>query len=194
MSKKPSQPPEKNDKPVVEGNETSYDPLAPIPVPQTQEINSDSVWALFEDVHPAPDGEPQGYAATTIAPLPDMLADRQPPSVETTRPAGPGAAGFEETSISGADLPPPRDFDSTSALSLDEMSAQARIEHELAIIGKHHERIAKAIRVFWGHKGCVEYIEELILNGNDGADYNRAGFKLEVLSALINLASLHTIQ
>ena len=76
-------------------------------------------------------------------------------------------------------------------MPLSELPRQARIDHEMAIIRSHHERIAKAIDVFWGHRDCVEYIQQLILCGGDGVGKARIGFKREVLSALINLTTLH---
>lgn len=175
--------------------ESAYDPLAPIPVPQSQEVNSDSVWALFEDVQPVEGAVSRAYASTDVAPLPELPGAL--PSAAAVAPTEPAAAShlFQETELGAPDTGlPARDEISTSAMSLEEMPTQARIEHELAIIAKHHERIAKAIRLFWGHKGCVEYMEELILNGGDGAGHSRVGFKLEVVSALINLSSLHSIK
>lgn len=79
-------------------------------------------------------------------------------------------------------------------MPLHERPRQARIDHELAIISAHHERISKAILMFWGHRDCVEYIEKLILNGGDGFGNARVGFKREVISALINLIELHEVQ
>lgn len=78
-------------------------------------------------------------------------------------------------------------------MALHELPRQARIDHEMAIIRSHHERIAKAIEVFWGHRDCVEYIQQLILSGGDGVGKARIGFKREVLSALINLTTLHDL-
>jgi len=77
---------------------------------------------------------------------------------------------------------------------LHELSRQARIDHQIALIGEHHERIAKAIKIFWGHKDCVEFLEKLILSGGDGAGKTRVGFKLEVVGALINLTTLHEVK
>lgn len=82
----------------------------------------------------------------------------------------------------------------TRPLPLYEMPRQARIDHEMAIIKAHHERIAKAIEVFWGHRECVDYLQQLIFNGGDGVGRARVGFKREVLSALINVAALHEVQ
>jgi hypothetical protein len=79
----------------------------------------------------------------------------------------------------------------TRPMGLNELPRQFRIDHEMAIIAKHHERIEKAIRTFWGHHDCVEYLQKLILSGTDSSGNSRAGFKPEVLSALMNLITLH---
>jgi hypothetical protein len=86
------------------------------------------------------------------------------------------------------------DFQATRPMSMLELPRQARIEHEMAIISAHHERIAKAIKMFWGHRDCVEYLQQLILSGGDGAGRTRIGFKHEVLTALMNLIELHEIK
>lgn len=191
VTKTTSTPPPDPSKPP----ESAYDPLAPIPVPQSQEVNSDSVWALFEDVRPVEGAVPRAYASTDVAPLPELSPALPAAAARTPTDPAPASHLFQETVLGAPDaMPPAREEISTSAMSLEEMPTQARIEHELAIIAKHHERIAKAIRLFWGHKGCVEYMEELILNGGDGGGNNRVGFKLEVVSALINLSSLHSIK
>ena len=82
-------------------------------------------------------------------------------------------------------------FLATRPMMLNELPRLTRIDHEMAIIRKHHARIANAIEMFWGHKDCVEYLEQLILNGGDGFGKARVGFKHEVLSAFINLTTLH---
>jgi hypothetical protein len=82
----------------------------------------------------------------------------------------------------------------TRPLSLEELPRQVRIDRSMAVIATHHERIAKAITLFWGHKECIDLLQKLILDGGDGFGKARVGFKLEVLSALINLAALHEIQ
>lgn len=86
---------------------------------------------------------------------------------------------------------PEQELELTRPMPLHERPRKVRIEHEMAIIRAHHERIAKIINVFWGHKECVEYLQQLILNGDDGDGKARVGFKREVLSALINLVALH---
>lgn len=91
--------------------------------------------------------------------------------------------GFPSLSWEEEDLP-------TRPTPLHERPLQARIDSEMEIIAQHHVRIALAIEKFWGHRDCVEYIQKLVLNGdNDGQ--KRVGFKPEVVSALMNLAALH---
>jgi hypothetical protein len=79
----------------------------------------------------------------------------------------------------------------TRPMPLQERPLQARIDHEIAIIAEHHMRIALAIEKFWGHRDCVEYIQKLILSGGHQDGQRRVGFKADVVSALINLTSLH---
>lgn len=79
-------------------------------------------------------------------------------------------------------------------MALDEFPRQIQIEREMAVIRAHHDRISKAIDVFWGHKDCVEYLQTLILNGGDGFGNARIGFRREVMTALLNLVRLHQIE
>jgi len=81
----------------------------------------------------------------------------------------------------------------TRPMPLHELPRQVGIETAMAIVAKHHERIAKAITVFWGSRDCVEYIEKLVLSGGDGFGNARVGFKPEVVSALMSLISLHQL-
>ena len=85
-------------------------------------------------------------------------------------------------------------FENTRPMSLDELPRQHQIDREMAVIRTYHERIAKAIDVFWGHKDCTEYLQTLILNGGDGFGNTRIGFRKEVVSALLNLVKLHKEQ
>ena len=79
-------------------------------------------------------------------------------------------------------------------MPLHELPLPTRIDTEMAIVRAHNPRIAKSIEVFWGHRDCVEYLEQLILSGGDGFGNARVGFKREVLSALMNLATLHEVK
>ena len=79
----------------------------------------------------------------------------------------------------------------TRPLPLHELPRQVGIDNAMAIIARHHERIAKAITVFWGSNDCVDYMEKLVLSGGDGFGNARIGFKPEVVSAIMSLISLH---
>jgi hypothetical protein len=81
----------------------------------------------------------------------------------------------------------------TRPMPLHELPRQVGIDNAMAIIAKHHERIAKAITIFWGTRDCVEYIEQLVLSGGDGLGRARIGFKPEVVSALLSLISMHQV-
>lgn len=102
---------------------------------------------------------------------------------------------FKDTEPAGF---PPLDWEekelATRPMALHEMPRQFRVDREMAIVNQHHPRIATAIQGFWGHKDCVEYLQNLVLKGYDSSGNSRVGFKPEVMSALINLASLHPIQ
>ncbi|MDD5334942.1 MAG: hypothetical protein PHS32_14525 [Rhodoferax sp.] len=99
----------------------------------------------------------------------------------------------KEECVGFPELIPEQELELTRPMPLHERPRKVRIEHDMAIIRAHHERIAKTIDVFWGHKECVEYLQKLVLNGDDGNGKARVGFKHEVLSALINLLALHEI-
>jgi hypothetical protein len=86
------------------------------------------------------------------------------------------------------------EFEPTRPMGLEELPRQYRIDREMETIRKYHERIAKSIDIFWGHRDCVEYLQQLILSGGDGMGRARVGFKQEVLAAMINLISLHEIR
>lgn len=107
-------------------------------------------------------------------------------------PNDPNDSRFHETGFPSLqweedDLP-------TRPMPLHERPLQARIDNEMAIIAQHHVRIALAIEKFWGHRDCVEYLQKLIMSGGHQDGQARVGFKSEVLSALINLASLHKVE
>lgn len=82
----------------------------------------------------------------------------------------------------------------TRPMGLHEFPKQFQIDREMAIVGQHHQRIEDAIRTFWGHPDCVGYLQKLILSGGDGAGKSRIGFKAEVVSALMNLVTLHEVK
>jgi hypothetical protein len=79
----------------------------------------------------------------------------------------------------------------TRPMPLHELPRQVRIDNAMAIIARRHERIAKAITVFWGSQDCVGYMQKLVMSGGDGLGNARIGFKPEVVSAIMSLISLH---
>lgn len=92
--------------------------------------------------------------------------------------------GFPSLQWEDDDLP-------TRPMPLHERPLQTQIDHEMAVIDERHPRIAEGIRKFWGHKDCVAYLQTLIVQGYDGEQRTRMGFKAEVSDALIKLAGLH---
>lgn len=92
---------------------------------------------------------------------------------------------------------PPLDWEAedlaTRPMPLHELPRQVGIDHALDIVESHHARIANAIKIFWGTRDCVEYIQKLVMSGGDGFGNARVGFKPEVVSALLSLISLHQV-
>ena len=82
----------------------------------------------------------------------------------------------------------------TRRMPLEELPRQVGIDYALDIIEQRHERIGRAIKLFWGTRDCVEYIQKLVLNGGDGLGKARVGFKPEVVSALLSLINLHQVE
>jgi len=81
----------------------------------------------------------------------------------------------------------------TRPTPLHEQPKRTRIDHQLGVIGEQHEHIVKIILVLWGHQECLDYIRQLVFDGGDGVGRSRVGFKQVVLSALMDLSSLHEI-
>ena len=100
----------------------------------------------------------------------------------------------EKKSVGFPDLTQHAEYEPTRPMPLHELPLPTRIDTEMAIVRANNPRIAKSIEVFWGHRDCVEYLEQLILSGGDGFGNARVGFKREVLSALMNLATLHEVK
>lgn len=76
---------------------------------------------------------------------------------------------------------------------LHQLSKQQRIDRQIALIDQYHAHIAKGLRLIWGNKECEEYMDKLVISGGDGVGHSRVGFRVEVLSALLDLISLHEI-
>ncbi len=81
----------------------------------------------------------------------------------------------------------------TRLVPLQEQPLESRIDHAMAIVRAHHERIAKSLVIMWGYQECADYLQKLVFDGNDPSDKLRAGFKPEVMAALLSLLSLHRV-
>lgn len=95
--------------------------------------------------------------------------------------------GFPSLQWEDDDLP-------TRPMPMHELPLQTQIDHQMALIHERHPRIAEGIAKFWGHKDCVNYLQTLIVQGGDGEQRTRMGFKAEVSDALLKLAGLHRQQ
>ena len=96
------------------------------------------------------------------------------------------APGFPPINYAEEDL-------KTRPMPLHELPRQVGIDLAMEVIAKRHERIANAIKTFWGTRDCVEYIQKLVMNGGDGFGNARVGFKPEIVSAMLSLISLHQV-
>ena len=81
----------------------------------------------------------------------------------------------------------------TRPMPLHELPREVGIDRTMAVVAKHHERIAKVIQLFWGTRDCVEYIQKLVMSG-DEPGRPRIGFKPEVIAALMYLITLHRVE
>nr|WP_315465629.1 hypothetical protein [uncultured Rhodoferax sp.] len=85
------------------------------------------------------------------------------------------------------------DFDdiATQPLGLEDKSPAQRVAAALDIVELFHHRVATTIRTLWGHKECSLYINQLIMNGDDGMGHARVGFHAEAAQAMLALAEMH---
>jgi hypothetical protein len=77
--------------------------------------------------------------------------------------------------------------------SKEALSDEDEMARALEAIGKYHPRIASALKETWGYPECANYLQRLIFNGSDPAVLHRAGFKPEVLDAILILSALHHV-
>lgn len=82
----------------------------------------------------------------------------------------------------------------TWPMPLHDLPVEHQIQQALAVVSQWHPHIAKAITAFWGHQDAADYLEQLIFDGSDPKSYTREGFRVDVLTALLNLQSLHVIK
>jgi hypothetical protein len=78
----------------------------------------------------------------------------------------------------------------TVPMTLQELPRQVQFDRSLTVISRRHARVAKSIKIFWGHRDCGEYINSLILSGGDGLGNARVGFSPELMTALFDLLRL----
>jgi hypothetical protein len=94
-------------------------------------------------------------------------------------------------------FPPAQKEDGRSAdtlqMPLFELPLNHQIDQALAVIGKRHPQIARAIDAFWGFKEGEDYITKLIFDGSDPKSFEREGFKPDVVGALLTLQSIHKV-
>jgi hypothetical protein len=49
--------------------------------------------------------------------------------------------------------------------TLQELPRQVQFDRAVAVINRRHVRVAKSIKIFWGHHDCAVYLQSLILCG-----------------------------
>ena len=82
----------------------------------------------------------------------------------------------------------------TRPMPLHELPRQVGIDTAMAVIAKHHERIARRDQGCSGAPGTASNTSRSwCMNGGDGFGNARVGFKPEVVSALLSLISLHQV-
>lgn len=67
-------------------------------------------------------------------------------------------------------------------------------EAALRTVERHHSRVAGAIRNMWGYKECCDYINKLMMEGNDDRGRARMGFHQEAVDAMLVLIAIHEKQ
>jgi hypothetical protein len=113
---------------------------------------------------------------------------------ETTIPSALMPRDFPHESSQPSNSHQSAEFIDTSRQTLEEIPLQARIDRQMAIICLRHERTAKTIKMFWGRRDCIDYIQTLVLNRGYGSGETRVDFRQEAMAALIALVELHEIQ
>ena len=131
-----------------------------------------SVWALLKDAlntrnspgSPSPDSQPnESFVVTRPAPLTPAPESRR--EVQSDRRAAP----------------------------LRLQQAERKQQNALQIIGRDQPEMHAMINSLWGRQACSDYIQGLIMNGDDGMAQRRPRLKLETLTALLELDGLHDI-
>lgn len=142
------------------------------------EVDQDTAWGLWDSVLAEQDSrfgdvEPPSPPEVTQQPAPSML----------TAPTGMAASNARHDP-----------FAPTAPIPLQEKSIQQRTAEALEIVKLHHARVANSILTMWGYKECVQYINKLVMEGNDGTGNARMGFHQDAVQAMLELANLHETQ
>ena len=85
------------------------------------------------------------------------------------------------------------EFPKTRPLALSELPLQTRLDRDMDTIAALHPRIAQSIVDFWGTPECMEFMQALILNGDQNG-VHRQGFNAAVFAALMDVMALHQRQ
>jgi hypothetical protein len=145
------------------------------------EDDPDTVWGLWDSALAAQDSRFSASVPTELTPM--QIKEQSLQRVPLPTPT------------SDAKLLPSSYVEvATEPMPLDQKPIAYRIEEALACVELHHQRVANTIRTIWGHKECVQYINKLVMGGNDDSGRSRIGFHQEAVNAMLELANLHEAQ
>lgn len=144
------------------------------------EVDQDTAWGLWDSVLAEQDSrfDEQAPAEPELTSVPQA-------SLRTVAPATPPPSMF------AAPATPEGSYAQTEPMPLATKPIAQRVDEALACVEAHHARVAHSIRTMWGHKECVQYINKLVMGGNDGMGRSRVGFHQEAVDAMLALADLH---
>jgi hypothetical protein len=90
---------------------------------------------------------------------------------------------------------PAQALNANSAAMPELSTADARwLQKNLALVAKHHARVAKTIETLWGTAENTAYLHRLLLEGGDGMGSARIGFSHDVGRALLALSEMQDAQ
>ena len=92
-------------------------------------------------------------------------------------------------------LPEPRDevqMDRRSVLPPEQQAEQAK-QDALQTIALNQPKIHAMVTSLWGRQECSDYIQGLVMNGDEGAGQRPPRLKIDTLTALLDLDRLHDI-
>ena len=186
-----------------------------------KEADTDSVWAVFNEVNDAEirrtPAKVQKYAAVPEYPVDkegrrlsaeqaaalsaragreqepqEDFAATQPMELSASVDEASADLNFAFENLDELAVPEPKTPKDIISIADQGPAAQAQRRAALLIIGKMHPKIASQIASDWGQPDCLAYLQQLVFDGYDQTDQrNRSGFKSEVISALMVLLSLH---